>query len=78
MTIYYDDREPAPPYRITAPTRRAAHQRLDQLRDPEPIPVGTGYSVLIESDQPIIVQHTRLGSRQAENAIFSTIAHPPA
>jgi hypothetical protein len=26
-------------------------------------------------DLPIIVQHTRLGSRRAENAVMSTIAY---
>lgn len=76
MTVYYGDRGPVGPYRITVPARRTMHQRLDHLRDPEPTPVGTGYSVLIESDQPIVVQHTGLDSRQAENAIFSTIVYP--
>ena len=28
-----------------------------------------------ESDVPIVVQHTRLDSRQAENAVFSTVAY---
>ena len=28
------------------------------------------------SSEPIIVQHTRLDSRQAENALMTTIAHP--
>jgi hypothetical protein len=31
---------------------------------------------MIESDVPIVVQHTRLDSRQAENALLSTIAFP--
>jgi hypothetical protein len=29
---------------------------------------------VIESDVPIVVQHTRLDSRQAENALMTTIA----
>jgi hypothetical protein len=40
------------------------------------VPAGIGYSVVIESDQPIMVQHTRLDSRQAENALMTTIAFP--
>jgi hypothetical protein len=76
FTIFYEDREPAGPYRITVPARRTAHQRFNNLHDPEPVPPGKGYAVLIESDQPIVVQHTRLDSRQAENAIFSTVAYP--
>lgn len=76
MTIYYEDREPVGPYRITAPARRTTHQRFNNLSDPEPVPLGKGYSVLIEADQLIVVQHTRLDSRQAENTIFSTVAYP--
>nr|WP_307777780.1 sensory rhodopsin transducer [Stenotrophomonas maltophilia] len=36
----------------------------------------TGFATLVESDQPIIVQHTRLDSRQPANSIMTTIAHP--
>jgi hypothetical protein len=36
----------------------------------------TPYSSLIESDLPIVVQHTRLDSRQAENALLITMAFP--
>ena len=76
MTVYFHDREPAGPYRITIPARRVRHQRLNDLRDPEPVPRGVDYSVVIRSSVPIVVQHTRLDSRQAENALMSTIAFP--
>ncbi len=75
VTIYYSDREPAGPYRFTVPARRTKHVRFNNLSDPEPIPLGTDYASLIESDVPIVVQHTRLDSRQAENALLSTIAY---
>lgn len=58
------------------PARRTLHLRLDELKTPEPIPVGRGYSVLLESDVPIVVQQTRLDSRQSENALLSTLAFP--
>lgn len=74
ITIYFSDREPVGPYRVTVPARRTLHVRFNALRDPEPIPRGTDYASLIESDVPIVVQHTRLDSRQAENALLSTIA----
>lgn len=74
ITIYYSDREPVGPYRLTVPARRTLHQRFNDLKDPEPIPVGTNYASTITSDIPIVVQHTRLDSRQAENALITTIA----
>ena len=76
VTIFYSDRDPVGPYRITVPPRRTKHVRFNNLTDPEPIPQGTDYASVIESDVPLVVQHTRLDSRQAENALLSTIAFP--
>lgn len=75
ITIFFSDREPAGPYRITVPPRRTKHLRFNELSDPEPLPRETDYSSLIESDVPLVVQHTRLDSRQAESALLSTIAY---
>jgi hypothetical protein len=76
MTLYFSERPPAGPYRLTIPAERVRHVRFNDLSDPEPVPVGTDYSVLIRSSIPIVVQHTRLDSRQAENTLMSTIAFP--
>ena len=74
ITIYYKDRDPVGPYRVTVPARRTLHLRFNDLKDPEPIPRDTDYSSVIVSDVPIVVQHTRLDSRQAANALLTTIA----
>ncbi|MFN2239124.1 MAG: sensory rhodopsin transducer [Thermoanaerobaculia bacterium] len=74
ITIYFSDREPAGPYRISVPARRTKHVRFNDLDDPEPVPLGTDYASVIRSNVPVVVQHTRLDSRQAENALLSTIA----
>jgi hypothetical protein len=78
IRIYFADREPAGPYRVVVPARRTLHLRFNELEDPEPVPRDTDYASVIESDVPIVVQHTRLDSRQAENALLSTIAFPGA
>lgn len=78
ITIYYSDREPVGPYRVTVPARRTRHLRFNDLREPEPIPRDTDYSSVIRSNVPIVAQHTRLDSRQARNALLSTIAFPNA
>ncbi len=75
LWIYFKDRDPVGPYRLLVPARRTLHQRFNELRDPEPIPRGTEYACVIESDVPIVCQHTRLDSRQSENALVTTIAH---
>ena len=76
ITLYFADREPVGPYRVTVPARRTLHLRFNDLRDPQPVPLDTDYASVIESDVPIVVQHTRLDSRQAENALLSTMAYP--
>jgi hypothetical protein len=75
LTIYRDDREPVGPYRMTVGARRTQHFRYNELKDPAPVPLGTTYASVFESDVPIVIQHTRLDSRQAENALMTTIAY---
>jgi hypothetical protein len=76
LTVFYADHEPVGPYRLTVPAERTRHFRFNDLKDPAPIPLGTSYASLIESDQLVVVQHTRLDSRQSENALMTTIAYP--
>lgn len=74
ITVFFKEREPAGPYRVTVPARRTRHLRFNELKDPEPIPEATDYASVFESDVPIVVQHTRLDSRQSENALMTTVA----
>jgi hypothetical protein len=76
VTLYFADREPVGPYTLAIAPRRTKHLRFNDLKDPSPVPRDTDYSSLIESDVPIVVQHTRLDSRQAALALLSTIAFP--
>lgn len=76
ITFYFTDREPVRPYLVQAPARRSTHIRYNNLTDPEPIPKGTEFSSLVVASQPVVVQYTRLDSRQAENALLSVMAYP--
>jgi len=76
ITVFFSDREPVGPYRFTVAPRRTKHVRFNDLQDPEPLPRGTDFASVVESDAPIVVQQTRLDSRQPENALLSTIAFP--
>jgi hypothetical protein len=75
ITVFFADREPAGPFPVIVQARRTKHVRLNDLNNPEKIPTGTDFASVIESSVPIVVQHTRLDSRQAENALISTIAY---
>ena len=76
ITIYFTDRDPAGPYRVTVEGRRTRHLRFNDLDDPEPVPRDTPYASVIRSSVPIVVQHTRLDSRDPHIAVLSTIAFP--
>lgn len=75
ITVFFADREPVGPYRITVAPRRTLHVRFNDLTEPASIPRDTDFSSVLESDVPIVVQHTRLDSRHAEVTLMSTIAY---
>jgi hypothetical protein len=55
ITVFFADREPAGPYGFVVPAQRTLHMRFDELD----IPRDTDYASVIESDVPVVVQHTR-------------------
>lgn len=75
ITIFFSDRAPVGPYRLSVPAYRTRHLRFNDLADPAPVPRDTDYACVIESSVPIVVQQTRLDSRQPANALLSTIAY---
>jgi hypothetical protein len=75
IIIFFANKEPVGPYKVTVEAQRTKHLRFNDLEDPAPVPRDTDYACVIESNVPIVVQHTRLDSRQAENALITTIAY---
>lgn len=75
IMVYFADKEPVGPFKMTVKARRTSHIRFNDLTNPERVPPGMDFASTIISDIPVIVQHTRLDSRQAENALLSTIAY---
>ena len=75
LTLYFKDREPAGPFKIRVGARRTLHLRFNDLSHPEKVPLGTDYSSVFVSNVPVVIQHTRLDSRQSANALLSTVAY---
>lgn len=75
LTLYFADREPAGPYHLEVAPRRTLHLRFNDLEEPEPVPRDTDYACVIESNVPIVVQHTRLDSRHPNVALMSTLGY---
>jgi hypothetical protein len=75
-TVYYADRDPVGPYRLTVPSRRVRHVRVNDLVDPLPVPLDVDYGMVVTSDVPIIVQFTRFDTSRGAATLASTIGFP--
>lgn len=78
LTIYFEDREPLRDLTSRVPAERTLHIRLDKPEHTgnQRLPTGVPYAIRVESDVPVIVQHSRLDATQPALALFTTIAFP--
>jgi hypothetical protein len=78
LHLYFEDREPLQEIPFEVGARRSLHLRLDRLQDTSgsPLPRDTPYSLTVESDRNIVVQHSRLDCTQPNLALFSILAYP--
>ena len=76
ITVYFADRTPPEPYVFSVGAQRTRHLRFNDFRDPEPIPKGADFSSVVRASAPVVVQHTRLDTRQSALALLSTMAFP--
>ncbi len=77
FTFFFEDRDPLGPVEVLLGARRARHVRLD---DPAQIggvelPRGVCYAYAVESDVPIVLQHSRLDTSNGAYTLFTTIAY---
>jgi hypothetical protein len=77
ITIYFFDREPMQNISAVCYARRTNHIRLDKLKNDkeEYFPVGVPYSLIVESDVPVLIQHTRVDTSQNAMALMTTIGY---
>jgi hypothetical protein len=77
FNIGWENAEPMKGLHAVCQNERTNHIRLDKIvaDDGRKIPKDTPYAVLVESDQPIVVQASRLDVSQPEYALMTTIAY---
>lgn len=78
ITFLYEDRDPIGPYRLTVAARRVRQVRVNDLIDPEAVPLDTPYGCIVEADAPIVVQFSRQDTSGLATARVGTVAHPVA
>lgn len=78
ITLYFEDREPMDNFSAVCGARRTRHIRFDKLKDEEGngVPIALPYAIMAESDVPVVMQHTRLDTTQAELSLMTTMAYP--
>lgn len=78
LTIYFEDRAPLRDLINHIPAERTLHIRLDKAEHTggQALPTGVPYAIKVESDVPIIVQHSRLDATQPALALFTTMGYP--
>ncbi len=78
LVFYFEDREPMDQFRTICGARRTHHIRLDSLRDAAgaEVPRGVPYAIKVDSNVPVVIQHSRLDTSQEALALFTTMAYP--
>lgn len=78
ITIYFEDRDPMEGFEAECNAKRTNHIHLEKIKDKSGnnIPRGVPYAIKVESSTPVVVQHTRLDTSQAELSLMTTIGYP--
>lgn len=77
ITVYFEDEEPLAGFSAVCENDRTNHIRLDKIVNDkgQKIPKEKPYALLIESDRPVVCQHTRLDVTAPDMALMTTIAY---
>ncbi|MBX3171730.1 MAG: sensory rhodopsin transducer, partial [Candidatus Eremiobacteraeota bacterium] len=59
LVFYYSDRGPIRPYRLKVPAQRIFAFRINDLIDPQAVPLKTDYALVLTASRPVFVQFTR-------------------
>jgi hypothetical protein len=74
LTAYFADRPPLRGRPVVVPGERDVHLHLDEPAEVGlTIPQETPYGLRVESDRPVVVQHSRLDTRLGGMALFTTL-----
>jgi len=77
FTFYFEDRAPVGPVDVVVGAGRTRHVRLD---DPAAIggvelPRDVPFAYAVRSDEPVVLQHSRLDTSAEAYTLFTTIAY---
>lgn len=74
MTFYFEDREPVGEYEIKVQPQRIRHFQVNDLINPQAVPLGVAYGGVLTSDVPVVVQLTKQHTGQNALALMGLAA----
>lgn len=77
ITVYFEDREPIGDFTAICKNERTNHIRLDKIKNKDGIgiPREVPYALLIESNVPVVCQHSRMDVSTSDMTLMTTIAY---
>lgn len=78
LKVFFENCDPAIIENIIVPAQRSLHIHMENLKvqNKPAIPRGLPYSILAESNTPVIIQMSRLDTTQSNMAFLSTMGYP--
>jgi hypothetical protein len=78
ITVLFEDREPETIGGLACAAARTRHFRLDHPQELNGYewPFETPYAAVVDSDVPVLVQHTRVDTRGGGVALMTTLGVP--
>jgi hypothetical protein len=74
LTFFFEDRDPVGPLELTVGARRTWHVRLTELEGVS-LPRGVPFAYAAESDEPVVLQHSRLDTSSGAYTLATTLAY---
>ena len=74
IILFYEDKKPQGSYKIIVDSKRLRKIRFNDLINPYAIELAKPFGFILQSSQPVIVQFSRLDTRQSQIAMASSLA----
>lgn len=76
ITLYFEDRDKMGPFVVEVGAERTNHVRMDRITDAggNRVPRATPYAAVVECEQEIAVQYTRVDTTQNNLALMTAMA----
>lgn len=69
ITVFHERQDPVGPYPLVVAARRMRVVRINDLIDPQAVPLGVPFAAVVRSDVPIVAQLNRVDTSDGRLSI---------